>query len=242
DALNTENSYLFPESGLHPYDDQQITDNALAIERSEVLESIRENDKSLTVTSVKAITEKIIRPDTFSSASLQVSVNYIIEPDKLKKNLVDQQYSPVKFVDHKGEFARRGGILDVFPLNADYPVRIEFFGDEVDSIREFDPDSQRSISFKKNVRFVPDVTKIQKSERRQLLHLLNDDTIIVLFNASLVFSEFEQQFSEAEEMYEKLDDKDKAQSPKKRFVQADSFRKTIDGKSLIGFGAFASEM
>src|SRR5699024_5228786 len=115
DALNSKDSYLFPESGLHPYDDQQISENALAIERSEVLENIRKNNKSLTVTSVKAITAKIILPDTFSSASTQVSVNDTIEPGKIRENLVEQQYSPVKFVDHRGEFAQRGGILDVFP-------------------------------------------------------------------------------------------------------------------------------
>jgi transcription-repair coupling factor (superfamily II helicase) len=242
EALDTPNSFLFPPSGLHPYDSQQITENALAIERSEVLENIQQNKSPLTVTSVEALCEKIIAPETFSSASLQITTDDTIEPNTLKEKLVDQQYSPVKFVDHHGEFAQRGGILDVFPFSSDYPVRIEFFGDEVDSIREFDPDSQRSISYKKSVRFLPDVTHLQSDVHHSLLHYLNDDTIIVLFNSSLVFTEFEQQFSDAETKYQQTKENENVQPPEKRFISQEDFRKSIANKAKVFFGAFASDI
>lgn len=242
DELEAPNSFLFPPSGRKPYDDQQITDNALSIERSEVLEKIQANQQSLTVTSVDALSEKIIDPDSFSSASLQVSVGDTIEPEKLRQELVDQNYSSVKFVNHRGEFARRGGIMDVFPFSADYPIRIEFFGDEIDSIREFDPDSQRSVSYQQNVRFVPDVTAIESGPRNQLLHYLGDDTIVVLFNSSLVFAEFEKHFANAEDHYKELDKADDFPPPAERYVPLQEFKESIDGKSLIGFDAFSSEM
>jgi transcription-repair coupling factor (superfamily II helicase) len=242
EALEAPNSFLFPSSGQHPYDDQQITESALAIERSEVLESILQNKAPLTITSAEALCEKIIAPERFSTASLQITTGDTIEPDTLKEKLVDQQYSPVKFVDHRGEFAQRGGILDVFPFSSDYPVRIEFFGDEVDSIREFDPDSQRSISFKKSARFVPDVTYLQNEVHHSLLHYLNDETIIVLFNASLVFTEFEQQFSNAETKYQQIGEEEEVPPPEKRFVSLQDFRTSIDNRTRILFGAFASDI
>ncbi|HYW36360.1 MAG TPA: transcription-repair coupling factor [Balneolaceae bacterium] len=242
EALDTENNFLFPPSGLKPYDSQQITESALAIERSEVLEEIQQNDRSLTVTSVEALYEKIITPDAFSSASLQISTGDTIEPADLVEQLVDQQYSRVKFVDHRGEFARRGGILDVFPFSGDYPVRLEFFGDEIDSIREFDPDSQRSISYKKSVRFVPDVTRLNSGKHKQLLEYLDDDTVIVLFNASLIAAEFEKQFADAEEHFQNLDETDDIQPPEKRFVTPENFKKSIANRSIIGFGAFTSDI
>jgi transcription-repair coupling factor (superfamily II helicase) len=240
EALDTPNSFLFPPSGIHPYDNQQITESALAIERSEVLESIRQNDHPLTVTSVDALCEKIIAPETFSSASLQISTEDTIEPKVLKNKLVEQQYSPVKFVDRRGEFAQRGGILDVFPFSSDYPIRIEFFGDEVDSIREFDPDSQRSVSFKKSVRFVPDVTNLQDGDHHSLNHYLNDDTIIVLFNSSLIFSKFEEQFSDTEAKYQQVKE-EVIPSPEDRFLNQDGFQEAIADSAKIFFGAFSSD-
>jgi transcription-repair coupling factor (superfamily II helicase) len=240
EALDTPDSFLFPPSGIHPYDNQQITESALAIERSEVLESIRQNDHPLTVTSVDALCEKIIAPETFASASVQISTGDTVEPQKLKNQLVEQQYSPVKFVDRRGEFAQRGGILDVFPFSSDYPIRIEFFGDEIDSIREFDPDSQRSVSFKKSVRFVPDVTNLQNGEHHSLNHYLDDDTIVVLFNSSLIFSEFEEQFSNAEAKYQQVEEEN-IPSPEDRFVSGKNFVRSIADCAKIFFGAFSSD-
>jgi transcription-repair coupling factor (superfamily II helicase) len=243
-TLETPYTNLFPASGLKPYDSQQITDSAFAIQRSEVLENIIQNDRSLTVTSVDALHEKIISPEAFSSASLQVSTGDTIAPEKLKEELVDQQYSAVKFVNQPGEFAQRGGILDVFPFSGDYPIRVEFFGDEVDSIREFDADSQRSISYQQTVRFVPDVTSLNAGPRKQLLHYLDEDSIVVLFNTSLVFAEFDELFETAETHYSELEDpnEDVAQTPDDLYLNLKDFKKSLEGKALIGFGAFTSDI
>ncbi len=241
DALESPNSFLFPPSGQKPYDDQQITDNALSIQRSEVLEQIQELEQSLTVTSVDALVEKIISPDQFAASTLQVSVSDTIEPETLREELVDQNYNSVKFVNQPGEFARRGGIMDVFPFSGDYPIRIEFFGDEVDSIREFDPDSQRSISHQQNVRFVPDVTAINTGSRQQLLHYLGDDTVVALFDTSLIFAKFEEQFTNAEEHYSDIDDTENTEPPSERYVSLSSFKSSIKGKPQIGFGPFSTD-
>ncbi len=241
-TLKTPYINLFPPSGLKPYDNQQITDSAFAIQRSEVLENIIHNDRSLTVTSVDALYEKIISPEIFSSASLQISTGDTIEPEKLVEELVEQQYSGVKFVNQPGEFAPRGGILDVFPFSGDYPIRIEFFGDEVDSIREFDADSQRSISYRQTVRFVPDVTGLNAGPRQQLLSYLDDDTVVVLFNTSLVFAEFEEHFETAESRFSELENPGEVQAPEDRYLSLQDFKASLKNRALIGFGAFTSDI
>lgn len=242
DSLEAPNCFLFPPTGTKPYDDQQITDNALTIQRSEVLENMQHSDRSITITSVDALYEKIISPEAFASASLQISNGDTVEIDALKEELVNQQYESVKFVDRPGEFAHRGGILDVFPYSGDYPIRLEFFGDEVDSIREFDPDSQRSIAYLDHARFVPDATCLNGGGRKQLLSYVADDTIMVLFNTSLIFAEFKNHFDNAVEHYKALKDKTDVPSPEERFLDSDAFKKSLINKALIGFGAFASDL
>ena len=95
----------------------------------------------------------------------------MLGPDELRQTLVDQGYEVVSFVDSPGEIAYRGGILDVFPYTGNYPVRLEFFGDEVDSIREFDPSTQRSVAFLDEARLVPDVSAIGTGEKKKYIRV-----------------------------------------------------------------------
>ena len=74
---------------------------------------------------------------------------------RLLRRLFDLGYVPVFEVAGRGEFARRGGIVDVFPPTSAFPVRIEFFGDEIDSVRSFDPTDQRTIGKRSDVELLP---------------------------------------------------------------------------------------
>ncbi|NIT58166.1 MAG: transcription-repair coupling factor, partial [Aliifodinibius sp.] len=135
----------------------------------------------------------------FTDASLTIRNGDSVEIDSLKEELVDQAYEPVKFVNQPGEFAHRGGILDVYPYSGEYPIRLEFFGDEVDSIREFDPDSQRSVSFLEAARFVPDASSLSKGQKQGVLSYFDEDTVFVLLNRSLIESDIEERFQQASE-------------------------------------------
>ena len=165
DELEADNTLLFPPTNHKPYDDQQILDRSLMVRRSEVLDQIQKNNRFITVTSAGALFDKIASPQIFKEASFTISTGEEIEPEKIRELLLDQQYSRVKFVDEPGEFASRGGILDIFPYSGEYPIRLEFFGDEIDSIREFDPDSQRSVAYRDTVRVVPDATNLDTGEK-----------------------------------------------------------------------------
>jgi transcription-repair coupling factor (superfamily II helicase) len=239
EALDVEQASFFPATGHKPYDDQQITASSLVVQRSEVLENINTNSTSVLITSAPAIFEKIIAPEVFNKASLTISNGDTVELDSLKEELVNQKYDPVKFVNHPGEFAHRGGILDVYPYSGEYPIRLEFFGDEVDSIREFDPDSQRSISFLNTARFVPDASSLSEGEKRGLLSYFDEDTVFVLINRSLIESDIKERFQKASGEYDELNETDDVLPPEDLYINPENLKQSFKDHAQIHLGGFS---
>ncbi|HEU4921386.1 MAG TPA: transcription-repair coupling factor [Candidatus Limnocylindrales bacterium] len=129
---------------------------ALAYERSELvadetaarvaaLSSWRSGRARVLVASVQALVQHTIDPPDLPASPRVLAAGGRLRQDELLRDLLDLGYAPVAEVAGRGEFARRGGIVDVFPPSAGLPVRIEFFGDEVDSLRAFDPTDQRAV-------------------------------------------------------------------------------------------------
>src|SRR5690606_36185961 len=96
------------------------------------------------VAPVKALTQPTLTPEEHRYASVTLQRGDEISPDELVTRLIHLGYRTAPTVEEPGEINRRGGILDIFPPGDDMPLRIEFFGDEVDSLRRFDPVTQRS--------------------------------------------------------------------------------------------------
>ena len=129
---------------------------ALAYERSELvadetaarvaaLSAWRSGRARILVASVQALLQHTIAPDDLPDVPLELRVGVRRSLDALLRELLGLGYVPVTEVAGRGEFARRGGIVDVFPPSAPLPARIEFFGDEIDSLRAFDPTDQRTV-------------------------------------------------------------------------------------------------
>lgn len=244
DQLLEQEALYFPQTGRKPYDSQHITESSLMVQRSEVLEGIQHSEASITVTSAEALFDKIVAPDTFEDASFLISKGDSVDLDELKASLVDQDYQSVKFVDQPGEFAHRGGIVDIFPYSGDYPIRLEFFGDEVDSIREFDPDSQRSVSFLNSVRIVPDATNLDMGDKNHLLSYFDEDTLLILFNKPLIEAELEKHYENAKERYgeliEEADEKPELKTPEELFLKPGEYREASGNFKKLFLGGFSS--
>jgi transcription-repair coupling factor (superfamily II helicase) len=129
---------------------------ALAYERSELvadetaarvaaLSAWRSGTARILVASVQALLQHTIAPDDLPATPRELRVGGRITQTILLHDLLALGYTPVLEVAGKGEFARRGGIVDVFPPSATLPVRIELFGDEIDALRAFDPTDQRTV-------------------------------------------------------------------------------------------------
>ncbi|MFL5749208.1 MAG: transcription-repair coupling factor, partial [Chloroflexota bacterium] len=139
---------------------------ALAYERSELvadetaarvaaLAAWRSGVARILVASVQALVQHTISPLDLPEDVRVLEVGARLRQDALLAQLLDLGYAPVLEVAGRGEFARRGGIVDVFPPSAPLPVRIEFFGDEVDSLRAFDPTDQRTVGTLEEAQLLP---------------------------------------------------------------------------------------
>ncbi len=217
----------FPSTNHKPYDSEQIVDSGLLVQRSEALQQIQSKKSTIVVTSAEAIFEKVAPPSVLDEVSVIINKGDEIDPEKLREQLVDQGYNPVRFVDQPGEFAIRGGILDVFPFSGEYPIRLEFFGDEIDSIREFDADSQRSISFLNQARIVPDLSNLPESGKDSFLSYFDENTLIVFKDELLVVDSLEKQFEQASENYLLRSDTDLIE-PKVLFTSPESFQSELE--------------
>ncbi len=241
DTLDVSQANFFPATGHKPYDEQQITDSTSVVQRSEVLEKVRNNDQSVVVTSAAALFEKIVAPEIFTRSSITIKNGDTVDPQELKEQLVNQDYEPVKFVDHPGEFAHRGGILDVFPYSGQYPIRLEFFGNKIDSIREFDPNTQRSVSFLNTVRFVPDASGLSQDNKRGLLSYFDDDAVILMVNQSLIKEEISERYTDTEETYDELESTEGKLPPEKLYVSSENLEKSLQSRPRIYLGGFSED-
>src|SRR6056297_1760368 len=205
EEMGAEGVYLFPPTRRKPYDQQKIVDTSTMVQRSEVLEKIQDGSAKIVVAPIEAIFEKLVPPEQYSSASLMIEKGMELSPDKLSEMLTDQGYTTERFVGSPGEFAIRGGIFDIFPFSGEYPLRIEFFGDEVDTIREFDPDSPRSIAFLKYARIVPNAAFSTNESKESLITYLPKKSLLVLEKADLFADMIAEFLEEADNRFADLD-------------------------------------
>ena len=136
--------YLYPAKDLLFYQ-ADLRSKELVRERMEVLEAVIEGRPLTVVASFDALMDSLLPKEIIAGRTIRVSYDGTLELSAMEKALADLGYERVVQIEGPGQFAVRGGILDVFPLTEELPVRIELWGDEVDSIRTFDVESQRSI-------------------------------------------------------------------------------------------------
>ena len=160
---NSENVMRFPASELMLHDAEAESHEVLS-QRLDILNHLTENpEKSFIITSPEALLSVTVPEDIWKSSKINLSVGDEIELDDLISRLISLGYRRENMVEGQGQFSIRGGICDVFPYTEDAPYRIEFFDTEVDSIRIFDPESQRTIEHAE-VLNVPPASEILLSE------------------------------------------------------------------------------
>ena len=192
--------YLFPTSHRR----RQGKDEAMAVQRTEVLSALIMDKRSsgelmgngyrvsdngnelMIITYPEALSESVPAPQALQKQTIQIAVEEEIAQSSIVKQLVDLNFKRVDFVYEPGQFAVRGGILDVYSYAHDNPYRIDFFGDEVDSIREFDLETQLSLNRIQSIQIVADSGNGKSSEESYLTDYLNEDTIWVSNDFSLM--------------------------------------------------------
>lgn len=152
--LYTSNVYYFPAKEVVFYNIDAISGD-LRWARLNVIKEILNKEKNIIVTSVDAFASQYTPRRLFLEHRVFLETGQEVDFSEISKLLVESGYERVDMVEGKGEFSLRGGLLDVFPPDSVYPYRVELFGDEIDSIRTFNTESQRSIEKVRNIDIFP---------------------------------------------------------------------------------------
>lgn len=152
--LYTNEVYYFPAKEMVFYNIDAISGD-LRWARLKVINEILNDKKKIIVTSIDAFAAKYTPHKLFLEYSMSLHKNDEVNIKEISKKLIQSGYERVEMVEGKGQFSLRGGILDVFPTCSAYPYRIELFGDEIESIRTFNTESQRSIEMVNEIKIFP---------------------------------------------------------------------------------------
>lgn len=224
--IGEQDVLFYPASFRRPYQIDE-TDNANVLLRAEVLNRINSRKKpAVIVTYPEALFEKVVTRRELDKNTLKVALNDKISIDFINEVLFEYEFKRVDFITEPGEFSVRGGIVDVFSFSNDHPYRIEFFGNEVDSIRTFDVETQLSVQTHKKITIIPNVeNKLFQENRESFLDYIAERTVIFIQNTEGLFSQLDKQFARAEEAFEKLSKEIKHATPEQLFLNQASFIK-----------------
>ena len=233
-ALQDKKPLYLPYSYINAYDFEK-TQTASQQQRIETLEKITSSDrKNLIVTYTEALFEKIPNKNSLSENTFKIAVKEKLSIEFLEEFLFSYHFNRVDFVAQPGEFAIRGGIIDVFSFSSNTPYRIELFGDEIESIRSFDPVTQLSITRYDGVVITPNITSEDLSDNKIcFLDTLPDaDTLLFIKDADYLLQKTEQLFDKAATAYEALTETVQ-QEPHKLFCKADELKDALQKKQTI---------
>lgn len=227
--INKNDVLFYPGSYRRPYQIEE-TDNANVLLRAEVLNRINSRKKPAVIVSyADALFEKVVTKKVLEQNTLKLHVGEQVSIDFINETLFEYRFKRVDFVSEPGEFSMRGGIIDVFSFSNDVPYRIEFFGDEVESIRSFDVETQLSVEKQNKITIIPNLeNKLAQEKRESFLEYIGEKTVIFTKNSVFIAEQLDKLFERAEETFGKLSSELKHQNPDEMFINSSLFRKDIE--------------
>ena len=185
--INENQLYFFPSSYNRENDFKKTNTQSIFL-RTELIRNLSSNsNKNLIVTYPEAIFEKIIIKKDIKKRFLKIKTEDIMSLESFNEKLFDLEFNREDFVVEPGDFSVRGGIVDVFSYSNNKPYRIEFFGDEIESIRTFDIETQISNKTLKSVEILGDLeNKEIDYQRDNIFNFIGDKSIIITENIELL--------------------------------------------------------
>lgn len=207
--------FFLPHSGKKPYevDDEDIEhassrkkEGENGLMRAEVLNALNMRKRHFVIVSyADALSEKVVTQKTLVKNTLAIQTGDKLSQDFVNEMLQELDFERTDFVYAPGQYAIRGGIIDIWSFSNDRPYRVELFGEEVDSLRTFDPVSQLSVKEHGHISIIPDVQKQARKEQRQtFLEYFAGNSVVWLKNFELIQEHIAKGFEKAEEAYSKL--------------------------------------
>ena len=239
--LNQKDVLFYPGSYRRPYE-IEATDNANVLLRAEVLNRINSQKKpAVIVTYPDALFEKVVTRKELERHTQSIRIGDELSIDFLNEVLFEYQFKRVDFVTEPGEFSVRGGIVDVFSFSHDEPYRIEFFGDEIDSIRTFDVETQLSLNQIKKINIIPNVAnKFLEEKRQSFLKYIAQKTVIVVKNVDLLLGRIDDFYLKAEEAFKDLSSELKHAEPDELFCDSKLLKQQLSEFLVMEIGTQAT--
>lgn len=239
--IGDKNVLFYPGSYRRPYQIEE-TDNANVLLRAEVLNRINSRKKpALIVTYPDALFEKVLTRKELDKKTLRVKIGDALSLDFLNEVLFEYQFKRVDFISEPGEFSVRGGIVDVFSFSHDEPYRIEFFGNDVESIRTFDVESQLSTASVKNISIIPNVEdKTLHEDRGSFLKYIPANTAIFIKDQSVLEHRTEKLFEKARSAFGLLSDEISRATPSELFLDSSELSNQLADYCRLHFGSSSS--
>ena len=215
---------FYPASYRRPY---QIMDSdpTSILQRTEVIDSLDKHRKTLMViTYPEAIIEKVITKSNLQKNIISIAVGEDLELDLINELLIELDFEKVDYVYQPGQFAVRGGIVDVFSYNNEFPYRIELFGDEIESIREFDPINQLSKTTLNKIKIVPNINNSKLTLNKvSFFDHFPKNTIIWGKDLEIAQKRMEQGFEISNKVFDKISDKSTVSHPVEMYLSPQEF-------------------
>ena len=245
ETLNPDKQiFYFPETTKEPYSGKE-PNNYNLLQRTELIEHLNfsKNKSSIIITHLRAISENQVNKNELKKSSIKLKVDQNISFDKLNEQLFELNFRREDFVVEPGEFAVRGGILDIFPYSSQTPYRIEFFGDEITRIRSFDIESQRSEKNHQSIKIISNIQVSKKSKNIQnIFDVINDDTVIYLQCINLFNSEIQKIVENAKSKFENTLNKEDLVHPENLFINIHSVKKQLKKFKQVEFDSMGSKI
>lgn len=234
---------FFPASYKRPYQLEEI-DNANVLMRAETLNELNHTRSGsvIVVTFPEAVSEKVINKKSLVKNTLDIRVGDKLDMGFISGLLDSYGFEPSDFVYEAGQYAIRGGILDIYSFSQEFPYRLEFDGDVVESIRTFDPADQLSKSENNTLSLIPNIrTRLQEEERVSLLEYISPGTLVCVRELEFCRDELEKQFERATEHYQQLKtrsgDSTPVSEPEKLYLSGSHFLQQLKSFHCLEYGS-----
>lgn len=241
DLLGKEKVLYFPATHLEPYQVEK-TQNANLVLRTEVLHKINTGrSPKVIVAYAGALSEKVLKKEDFKAISHHIKVGDQLDFDFVDELLNHYHFQQADFVSEPGEFSVRGGIVDVFSYSYEKPYRITFFGNEVESIKTFDIETQLSVDKVKEFQLVSNMNFSVTGSRVSLLQLLPKESYVVSKNGMTGMQKIKTFYERSLEKYETLNKDIAHRTPQELFISDQEFLFDYKKFKTINFGNIAIE-
>ncbi len=193
---------FYPASYKRPYEPEKA-DRSSVLSRAEVLERLyNSRRKTLIISYPEALCEKVISRQYLERHTLTLKTGDKVSLDFIADVLDEYGFEAVDFVVEPGQFSMRGGIIDLFSYSNEYPYRLEFFGNEIESIRSFDPIGQLSLQLLNRIKILPDIQDREvETARQSFLEQLSSDALIWIEEATELESRLQSEFDKVSEVF-----------------------------------------